>query len=124
MARDCSTRFIGTQFYRHPNPPVEDWPRDLARIRDSGLKVVRTWLYWLRTNPKPGHWDFSDTDRLLFVSNTAEEPTCTWVALEGVKRVENLVTGQTIGVDTDGHLKLTLKARQTVALRVHACSPP
>lgn len=65
MSIDLHTRFIGTQFYRHPNPPVEDWSRDLARIRDSGLKVVRTWLYWLRVNPAPGEWDFSDYDRFL-----------------------------------------------------------
>ena len=65
MAIDHSTRFIGTQFYRHPNPPIEDWDRDLALIRDSGLKVVRTWLYWLRTNPSPGTWDFSDYDRFV-----------------------------------------------------------
>ncbi len=70
MAIARSTRFIGTQFYRHPNPPPEDWDRDLTLIRDSGLTIVRTWLYWLRTNPSPGKWDFSDYDR--FVESAAK----------------------------------------------------
>ena len=70
MSYDAKMRFIGTQFYRHPNPPFEDWPRDLALIRESGLKVVRTWLYWLRTNPSDGQWDFSDYDRFV---DAAEE---------------------------------------------------
>lgn len=60
-----TTRFIGTQYYRHPNPPFEDWDRDLDLIRDAGLKVVRTWLYWLRVHPSPGAWDFSDYDRFV-----------------------------------------------------------
>ncbi len=65
MAIDPATRFIGTQFYRHPNPPFADWDRDLKLIADSGLKVVRTWLYWLRTNPRPGAWVFDDYDRFV-----------------------------------------------------------
>jgi beta-galactosidase GanA len=65
MSIDRSVRFIGTQYYRHPNPPFEDWDRDLSLIRDSGLEVVRTWLYWLRTNPAPDRWEFGDYDRFV-----------------------------------------------------------
>lgn len=57
--------FIGTQYYRPPNPRVDDWDRDLARIRKTGVSVIRTWLYWARVNPRPGLWDFSEYDRLF-----------------------------------------------------------
>ena len=57
--------FIGTQYYRPPNPHQQDWDRDLARIRQTGIPVIRTWVYWARVNPRPGQWDFSEYDRLF-----------------------------------------------------------
>jgi len=47
-------RFIGTQYYRPPHPRREVWSEDMERIRDSGLKLMRAWLYWSKVNPKPG----------------------------------------------------------------------
>lgn len=36
--------FLGTQYYRQPNPPLQDWERDLDHIRRLGFKVVRLWI--------------------------------------------------------------------------------
>jgi len=65
MCIGTKIRFIGTQYYRPPNPALEDWDRDLALITRYGLKLIRTWLYWSHVNPESGLWDYSDYDRLL-----------------------------------------------------------
>lgn len=58
-------KFIGTQYYRPPNPKREVWSGDLKRIRSLGLKLVRTWLYWSKVNPKPEVWNFSEYDEFV-----------------------------------------------------------
>ena len=57
--------FVGTQYYRPPNPREEDWARDLDLVRECGLSVVRCWLYWSRVNPRDGEWVWDDYDRFL-----------------------------------------------------------
>lgn len=54
--------FLGAQHHRPPNPPREDWDRDMRLMAESGLSVVRTWLYWLAVNPEPDVWDFEEYD--------------------------------------------------------------
>ncbi len=58
-------RFIGTRYYRPPHPRREVWSEDMERIRSSGLKLVRAWLYWSKVNPKPGLWTFSEYDEFV-----------------------------------------------------------
>jgi len=57
--------FIGTQYYRPPNPERQAWETDLAIIKKKGFDVVRFWVYWAKVNPRPGVWDFSDYDCLF-----------------------------------------------------------
>ena len=57
--------FIGAQYYRPPNPRREDWDRDLHRAKETGLQVIRVWMYWATVHPHPETWDWKDYD-LLF----------------------------------------------------------
>ena len=63
--RKNSSLFIGAQYYRPPNPRPEDWDRDLGRIRETGLTMIRAWLYWAKVNPYPGVWTWKDYDPLF-----------------------------------------------------------
>jgi beta-galactosidase len=60
-----SSLFIGTQYYRPPNPRPEDWERDLRRIKETGLQVIRVWVYWAKVNPRPGVWVWKDYDQIF-----------------------------------------------------------
>lgn len=56
---------IGAQYYRPPNPPREDWRRDLEAMRDAGLTTVKFWACWSWINTAPGVYDFDDLDELI-----------------------------------------------------------
>lgn len=56
---------FGAQYERIPNPRPEEWERDLIRMKEMGLTVARTWLYWRAVQEGPDDWDFSHYDRLL-----------------------------------------------------------
>ncbi len=57
--------FLGTQYFRPPNPRPEDFDRDLKLMRESGVRVAKTWVYWSKVNPRPGSWDFALYDRFF-----------------------------------------------------------
>ncbi|NLF00482.1 MAG: hypothetical protein GX601_05820 [Anaerolineales bacterium] len=57
--------FIGTQYYRQPNPPQADWERDLEHIRRLGLKLVRLWIPWAYVQPGPDEWELQACDRFF-----------------------------------------------------------
>jgi beta-galactosidase len=57
--------FLGTQYYRPPNPEPEVWESDFAEMRRIGLEVVRTWLYWRRVQPAEDRWEWADYDRFF-----------------------------------------------------------
>jgi len=64
--RLCAVKmFLGTQYYRPPNPPSGDWNRDLKNIKELGMEIIRTWLYWSRVNPREGVWVWDEYDRLI-----------------------------------------------------------
>ncbi|NLF00483.1 MAG: hypothetical protein GX601_05825 [Anaerolineales bacterium] len=54
--------FIGTQYYRPPHPPREVWERDLQNIADTGLTLIRIWVYWSQVQPRPDQWIWDDVD--------------------------------------------------------------
>jgi beta-galactosidase GanA len=60
---------FGIQYERYPNPPAQEWRRDLTKIREMGFDFIRTWLYWRKVNPVEGEWDFSHYDRLLGIAH-------------------------------------------------------
>lgn len=56
---------VGAQYYRPPNPPKEDWGRDLARMRASGMNTVKFWACWSWMQPGSEQIDFEDLDELM-----------------------------------------------------------
>ncbi|MDQ1495602.1 MAG: beta-galactosidase [Actinomycetota bacterium] len=56
---------VGAQYYRPPNPPRDDWARDLASMRASGMNTVKYWACWSWMQPSPDGIDFDDLDRLM-----------------------------------------------------------
>ena len=56
---------IGVEYYRAPTPKQEVWDEDFARIRDAGLRVVRSFTYWNWMEPQPGVYRLDDIDRLF-----------------------------------------------------------
>lgn len=34
---------IGTQYYRPPTPPTEEWEDDFRRIKDLGIDIIKIW---------------------------------------------------------------------------------
>lgn len=59
---------IGVQYYRAPFPEQEYWEDDFKRIRASGLNTVQLWVLWAWVESRPGHFDFSDYDRLVEIA--------------------------------------------------------
>ena len=57
--------FVGTQYYRPPNPPTERWEQDIRMIKDHGLSVIRMWFVPDAINPAEGQWDWAAFDRLF-----------------------------------------------------------
>lgn len=57
--------WFGTQYYRPPHPPAEHWESDFRQMRQTGLEVVRLWLYWRWMERRPGRFFWDDTDRLF-----------------------------------------------------------
>lgn len=62
---------IGAQYYRPPNPPREDWARDLARMGAAGMNTVKLWACWSWMEPRPGEYDFADLDELMELAQAA-----------------------------------------------------
>jgi beta-galactosidase len=62
---------IGAQYYRPPNPPAEDWERDLKMMADAGMNTVKFWACWSWMNPEEGRYDFADLDRLMEIASGA-----------------------------------------------------
>lgn len=71
MSIDFGTRFImGTQYYRPPTPPEEEWEEDFKRIKDLGMDFVKIWAMWTYIERKEGEFDWKKLDKLL---NLAEK---------------------------------------------------
>ncbi|MEV4619256.1 beta-galactosidase [Asanoa sp. NPDC049573] len=80
---------VGAQYYRPPNPPRDDWDRDLGRMRAAGFDTVKLWACWSWMQPTPDAIDFADLDRLFdlahrhglgVVVNTILENAPYWLA--------------------------------------------
>ncbi|HEX4444120.1 MAG TPA: beta-galactosidase [Galbitalea sp.] len=56
---------LGAQYYRPPNPPREDWRRDLERMKSAGMNTVKFWGCWSWIDQGEGHYDFEDLAELL-----------------------------------------------------------
>lgn len=61
----ASTIWLGTQYWRPPTPPPEEFAADIPRIADVGLAAIRIWACWGWHETSPGLFDWEDTDRLF-----------------------------------------------------------
>ncbi|AQQ71006.1 Beta-galactosidase bgaB [Limihaloglobus sulfuriphilus] len=55
---------IGTQYHRPPTPKMEKWEYDFKTMKEHGFNIIRGWAMWGWLNPKQGHYDFSELERL------------------------------------------------------------
>jgi beta-galactosidase len=95
--------FIGTQYLRPPNPRPEDWDRDLGRIQETGLSMIRIWVYWGRVNPRPGVWDFSECDKVLDLAEKHHLKVLAQLMVDVAPYWFELEHPETRFVDRDGH---------------------
>ena len=56
---------IGVEYYRAPEPHQEYWDRDFEQLHKSGFKIVRSFTYWNRMEPRPGIYELDDIDQLF-----------------------------------------------------------
>ena len=56
---------IGVEYYRAPAPHQEYWDRDFEQLHKSGFKIVRSFTYWNRMEPRPGIYELDDIDQLF-----------------------------------------------------------
>ena len=56
---------VGVEYYRAPTPKPQVWDEDLARIRASGMRIVRSFTMWNWMEPRPGQYELDEFDRLF-----------------------------------------------------------
>lgn len=56
---------FGSQYYRPPTPPEEEWEDDFKRLSNLGFNTVKIWIYWRWVEPEEGTYIYSDFDRLF-----------------------------------------------------------
>jgi beta-galactosidase GanA len=62
---------VGAQYYRAPNPPREDWGRDLRRMRELGFTTVKFWACWSWMHRADDSIEFDDLDELMDLAESA-----------------------------------------------------
>ncbi|MBI4428875.1 MAG: beta-galactosidase, partial [Ignavibacteriales bacterium] len=106
---------FGTQYYRAPSPPAEDWERDLYEIAKNGFNTVKFWVQWRWNNPAEGTYEFSDIDRLMDLAqknnlrvmlNTIFDVAPGWVYRKFSESVMVTLDGRTIGPQTQPHRQI------------------
>lgn len=55
----------GTQYYRYPSPPPDQWRKDLENIRSLNFNTVKIWAAWGRMHTAEGQADFSDLLQIM-----------------------------------------------------------
>ncbi|NLE30494.1 MAG: cellulase family glycosylhydrolase [Phycisphaerae bacterium] len=55
----------GSQYYRTPNPPENDWEQDLHQIKAQGMNTVRLWAMWSQIHRENDEFDFSHLNCLM-----------------------------------------------------------
>lgn len=62
--------FYGAQFFRPPNPPVDQRIRDLENVKDLGFNAIKLWVEWNWVNQYENRYNF---DEILEIINKAKE---------------------------------------------------
>ena len=66
LSHDLACPFpVGVEYYRPPVPPRDFWDEDFRRIRQAGMRIVRTFYPWNWGETEPKRFEFDDLD-LMF----------------------------------------------------------
>ncbi len=106
---------FGSQYYRAPSPPPEDWDRDLKAMADLGFNSVKYWVQWRWNHPEEERFDFEDIDRLMDLSekhglrvmlNTIVDVAPAWIYRKYPDASMLTLDGRRIGPQTQPHRQI------------------
>lgn len=49
----------GAVYFRHSNPPEEDWERDYQTAAEDGNNIFRHWFLWSAIEVAPNEYDWT-----------------------------------------------------------------
>jgi len=64
---------FGSQYYRAPSPPPQDWERDIKQFKELGFNSIKFWVQWRWNNPKEGQYYFDDIDKLMDIAHKYDQ---------------------------------------------------
>lgn len=105
----------GSQYYRAPSPPPEDWKRDLRQMAELGFNTVKFWLQWRWNHPEENRFYFDDIDRLMDLSqehglkvmlNTIVDVAPAWIYTQYADASMVTLDGRKIGPQTQPHRQI------------------
>ncbi len=56
---------FGSQYYRPPTPPEEEWEEDFKRLKELNFNTIKIWVYWRWVERKKGQYLYTDYDRIF-----------------------------------------------------------
>jgi beta-galactosidase len=106
---------FGSQYYRAPSPPPEDWERDLRAMTDLGFNTVKYWVQWRWNHPERDRFDFADIDRLMDLAdgiglrvmlNTIVDVAPAWIYRDYPDASMVTLGGERVGPQTQPHRQI------------------
>jgi beta-galactosidase len=105
----------GSQYYRAPSPPPEDWERDLDHMARLGFNTVKYWVQWRWNHPEPERFYWDDIDRLMDLAaerdlkvmlNTIVDVGPAWIYQQYPDASMVTLSGRQIGPQTQPHRQI------------------
>lgn len=105
----------GSQYYRAPSPPPEDWDRDLRQMAALGFNQVKFWVQWRWNHPEEDRFYFDDIDRLMDLAhahglqvmlNTIVDVAPAWIYRKYPDASMVTLDGRQIGPQTQPHRQI------------------
>ncbi len=106
---------FGSQYYRAPSPPPEDWDRDLQAMAELGFNSVKFWVQWRWNHPEEDRFYFDDIDQLMDLSakhglrvmlNTIVDVAPAWIYRQYPDASMVTLDGRRIGPQTQPHRQI------------------
>ena len=106
---------FGSQYYRAPSPPPEDWNRDLQAMADLGFNSVKYWIQWRWNHPEEERFYWDDIDGLMDLSskyglkvmlNTIVDVAPAWIYRKYPDASMLTLDGRRIGPQTQSHRQI------------------
>lgn len=106
---------FGSQYYRAPSPPPEDWEKDLKNMRDLGFNSIKYWIQWRWNHPEEDRFYWDDIDGLMELSakydfkvmlNTIVDVAPAWIYQKYDDASMLTLDGRRIGPQTQSHRQI------------------